>query len=80
MDYTPIIREQITRDVVRLHASQKRGHLNDASCVKIGYLINSHKGRPVFTEHDEIDGLPVKITRDHDKMMTITVGSAKSIW
>jgi hypothetical protein len=65
MNYISIIREQIVRDIQSL----RRGHWSQPNGVRIGYILNSHKGHPIFRDADIIDDLPVRI--DFHDTMTI---------
>lgn len=80
MDYVPIIREQIIRDVRKLRTEQSSSCGSNPAYVSLGYLLNSHKGYPVFQEGEIIDGLAVKITSQRDQLFTIGIGAAKCNW
>lgn len=78
MDYTTVIREQIIRDVKRLHRQES---WRSPRYAHIGYLINSHKGMPVFKDGDVIDGLEVHIdAAPLGRPMSIKVGDVSSVW
>lgn len=68
MDYTPVIRAQISNDVKRLRTEIRADRLDGVS---VGYLINSHKGMPVFSEGDIIEGLRVSIDRQNPRSVTL---------
>lgn len=60
MDYTPVIRAQITREVIQLISRFRTNHRIEPEYVDLGYLMNSHKGREVFERSETIAGLPIK--------------------
>lgn len=61
MDHTPVIRDQITREVRQLISDFRAHHRVEPQYVELGYLLNSHKGHSVFANGECIEGLPVKI-------------------
>lgn len=76
MDYTPVIREQITREVRQLAQSQPYR----PKTVELGYLVNCHKGYPVFGDGESIDGMAVSTSPRADHRFKIVAGSRESCW
>lgn len=61
MNYTAVIREQITREVEQLTSEFRKKYRVSPQYIELGYLLNSHKGLPVFQKGDKIQCLPIKI-------------------
>lgn len=83
-DYSSIIREEIERDVAGLITRVKKAYrqlegdgwewsegINEPQYVLLGYTINMHAGRDIFTEDDLICGLPVFIDRYNIRSITV---------
>lgn len=74
MDYTRQIRAQIQGDIERLVDTLPQ--VVDSwyiipRYVTLGYVVNSHHGRPLFNAGDTIDDLPVRISYTNPRAITV---------
>ena len=81
-DYSAIIREEIERTVkdMRKEFDKRRAYpvhrdvflpFTDAKGVKLGHLINTHHGLPLYKNGDTIDGLPVTIDNSLSRIIKV---------
>lgn len=94
-DHSPAIRAQIERDVLALKATlEAPGRWLDtdqpldpvkAQYVELGFLVNSHQGEAVYADGDVVAWLPVRINRDHPRVIRVYAGRVRfmetySVW
>lgn len=82
-DYSSTIRAQIEAEVVQLKRKLGHGHRSwlkgcgqsvakvEAQYVEVGSLVNLHHGRPVLSERDTVNGLPVRINSHHPRTICV---------
>ncbi len=75
--YADQIREQIEREVRELKVQHGIGPHQTATIVELGYWVNSHRGRPLYSNGDQIAGLTVQIIRDNSRTIRVTNGKAR---
>ncbi len=68
-DFSATIRAEIERDITNLKVALR----HKAQYIKLGYLVNSHHGRALYSEGDTIGGTPLTI--DRTSARTIEVGA-----
>lgn len=81
LSYAPTIRAEIEKDVVELKSLFTANREGRMVWVRLGYLINTHRGQVLFAPGDELAGLKVKI--DMDNPWVIMVGGpddVEAIW
>lgn len=71
-DYVTQIRAQITKDVRRLKRELEKRPGVTGLCVRLGYLINTHRGKAVFNVTKErIAGLPLVLDREQTQTLAV---------
>ena len=87
--YTEQIRAEVLATIRLLKARVENKRYAEEYCpvdpvraeyVTIGYLINMHHGRDLFSEGDFVDGLRVTIDRNNPRTITVGVDKVEFMW
>ncbi len=79
-DHSATIRAEIAAEVLRLKealdhemdAEDCEGTDNQPS-VELGYLVNTHRGHPLYQQGDYIAGMPVRLDRTPTRVIAVVI-------